>query len=200
MRTWWGRITGWCRRAVDYVAGLGGGTVKLLPGTYRFRNAVQMRSGVRVLGSGPETVCKKEPGGRSELVENSDWYDREITLKDGAGFNVGDGIVLRATNPHNGGEDIFRRTLVAKSGNRFKLDTMLQENFWTANKALASKTHSLFEGYRINDIAIENICLDGNRENNEFLNGNYVGCIFLRESNRISLKQVLANEVQRGWD
>lgn len=177
---------------VDYVAGLGGGTVRLLPGTYLFRNAVQLRSGVRVAGSGPETVCRKEAGGKTSLLENSDWYDREITLQDPAGFGVGDGIVLRATNPHNGGEDIFRRTLVARSGNRFKLDQMLSENFWTAHKAVASKTHSLFEGYRIADAAIENICLDGNRANNEFLNGNYVGCIFLRESNRIAMKQVLA--------
>ena len=44
----------------------------------------------------------------------------------------------------------------------------------------------------MSDIAIENICLDGNRANNEFLNGNYVGCIFLRESNRITLRKVTA--------
>src|SRR3954453_12498110 len=30
--------------AVDYVARLGGGTVKLLPGTYRLRNAVYLQS------------------------------------------------------------------------------------------------------------------------------------------------------------
>ncbi|MFN7932429.1 MAG: right-handed parallel beta-helix repeat-containing protein [Bryobacteraceae bacterium] len=177
---------------VDYVAGLGGGTVHLLPGTYRFRNAVQMRSGVRVLGSGLDSVCMKEPTIKTALVENSDWYDQEITLKDPSGFHVGDGIVLRTKNPHNGGEDIFRRTLVARSGNRFKLNQMLQENFWTKEGSLASRTHSLFEGYRIADIGIENICLDGNRAQSEFLNGNYVGCVFLRESNRIHMKGVTA--------
>ena len=30
--------------AVDYVARLGGGTVKILPGTYRLRNAVYLQS------------------------------------------------------------------------------------------------------------------------------------------------------------
>jgi hypothetical protein len=54
---------------VDYVAGLGGGTVRLLLGTFRFGNAVQMRSGVRVVGSGLD--------------------------KDASEFRVGDGIVLR---------------------------------------------------------------------------------------------------------
>ncbi|MBL8174518.1 MAG: right-handed parallel beta-helix repeat-containing protein [Bryobacterales bacterium] len=177
---------------VDYVAGLGGGTVRLLPGVFRFRNAVQLRSGVRVAGSGLDTVCVNEPGFKTALVQNSDWYDQEITVQDASGFAIGDGIVLRTRNPHNGGEDIFRRTLVARSGNRFKLNQMLQENYWIKEGASASRVHSLFEGYRIADAVVENICLDGNRANTEFLNGNYVGCIFLRESNRIRMRQVTA--------
>ena len=35
--------------------------VQILPGTYRFRNAVQLRSGVRIVGSGLDSVCIKEP-------------------------------------------------------------------------------------------------------------------------------------------
>lgn len=178
--------------AVDYVAGLGGGTVQILPGTYRFRNAVKLRSGVRIVGSGLDSVCIKEPSVKTPLLENSDWYDREVTLTDPSGFEVGDGVVLVTRNPHNGSFDTYKRTLIARSGNRFKLDEMLVENFWTKENASASTLFALFDGYRIADAAIENICLDGNRSNNESLNGNYVGCIFLRESNRIQMRQVTA--------
>jgi len=178
--------------AVDYVAGLGGGTVQILPGKYRFRNAVQLRSGVRIAGSGRDSVCIKEPSVKTPLAENSDWYDQEVTLTNAAGFAVGDGIVLRTKNPNNGSFDTYKRTLVARSGNRFKLNQMLVENFWTKGGANASTLFALFDGFRISDAAIENICLDGNRANSEFLNGNYVGCIFLRESNRINLRQVTA--------
>jgi hypothetical protein len=178
--------------AVDYVAGLGGGTVQILPGTYRFRNAVRLRSGVRIAGSGVDSVCIKEPSIKTALLENSDWYDQEITLTNPAGFEVGDGIVLRTKNPHNGSHDTHKRTLIARSGKRFKLNEMLVENFWTQGSASAATLFALFDGFRVSDIAIENICLDGNRANNEFLNGNYVGCIFLRESNRINLRQVTA--------
>src|SRR6516165_5206968 len=38
--------------AVDYVARLGGGTVRVLPGTYRLRNSIFLHSYVRLLGSG----------------------------------------------------------------------------------------------------------------------------------------------------
>ena len=178
--------------AVDYVTGLGGGTVHILPGTYRFRNAVQLRSGVRIVGSGLDSVCIKEPSVKTNLLENSDWYDREVTLADAAGFQVGDGVVLRTRNPNNGSFDTYKRTLIARSGNRFKLDQMLVENFWTKENANAATLFALFDGFRISDVVIENICLDGNKANNEFLNGNYVGCIFLRESNRINMRKVTA--------
>ena len=178
--------------AVDYVAGLGGGTVQILPGQYRFRNAVQLRSGIRIVGSGLESVCIKEPSVKTLLAENSDWYDQEVTLADASGFGVGDGIVLRTKNPNNGSFDTYKRTFVARSGKRFKLNEMLVENFWTKEGASASTLFALFDGFRVSNVAIENICLDGNRANNEFLNGNYVGCIFLRESNRINMRRVVA--------
>ena len=178
--------------AVDYVAGMGGGTVQILPGNYRFRNAVQLRSSVRIAGSGADSVCIKEPSVKTALAENSDWYDQEVTLTDAAGFEVGDGIVLTTRNPNNGSFDTYKRTLVARSGKRFRLNQMLVENFWMKEGANASTLFALFDGFRVSDIAIENISLDGNRANNANLNGNYVGCIFLRESNRINMRGVTA--------
>src|SRR4051794_6212377 len=66
--------------AVDYVARFGGGTVKVLPGTYRLRNSVYLPSKVRLLGSGTETILFKEPSVTTKLAADSDWYDQEITL------------------------------------------------------------------------------------------------------------------------
>src|ERR1700754_3347894 len=56
--------------AVDYVAGLGGGTVHILPGTYRFRNAVKLRSNVRIAGSGLDSVLIKEPSAKVKLADD----------------------------------------------------------------------------------------------------------------------------------
>src|SRR5262249_17652362 len=47
--------------AVDYVTRLGGGTVRILPGTYHLRNAVYLQPHVRLLGSGADSVLVKEP-------------------------------------------------------------------------------------------------------------------------------------------
>ena len=124
--------------AVDYVARFGGGTVHVLPGTYMFRNAVYLSSGVRILGSGPDTILMKNPSIRTKLAADSDWYDQEITLENAKGFEVGDGICLRTKNPSTGGRDTLKRTLVARSGNRFKLDKALRKNFWLRGESTAA--------------------------------------------------------------
>jgi hypothetical protein len=177
---------------VDYVARLGGGTVKILPGVYKLRNSVFLHSKVRLLGSGAETILFKPPSVSTKLSEDSDWYDQEITLEDATGFEIGDGVCLRTKNPHNGSENIVKRTLIARTGNRFKLDRPLRENFWKMGNATASTLYPLVTGEHITDIAIENLTLDGNRTKNANLDGNYAGCIFFQDCSRITIRGVTA--------
>jgi hypothetical protein len=178
--------------AVDYIARLGGGTVNILPGTYRLRNAVYLASNVRILGSGDDSVLIKEPSLKTKLAADSDWFDQEITLVDAKGFAVGDGVCLKTKNPHNGGIDVAKRTLVARSGNRFKLDRALRQNFWEMGDSTCASLFPIFSGENIADVVIQNIALDGNKDNNENLDGNYAGCVFLQDCNRITMRQVTA--------
>lgn len=178
--------------AVDYVARLGGGTVHILAGTYRFRNAVYLQSGVHLMGDGDQTQIIKEPSTTTPLKMDSDWYDQEITLTDAIGFQIGDGICLRAKNAATGGNTAVKRTLVARNGNRFKLDRALRENLWQMHHATCATLFPLISGELVNDIQIENLSLDGNREHNDELDGNYAGCIFLQDCNRIHISGVTA--------
>lgn len=178
--------------AVDSVARLGGGTVKVLPGTYRLRNSVYLASKVRIVGSGANSVLIKEPSTKTKLVVDSDWYDQEVTLEDAKNFRVGDGVVIRAKNPHSGGVTVLKRTLVARTGNRFKLDKALRENVWQMGEPTIATLFPLISGEFISDCVIENITLDGNREKNDHFDGNYSGCIFLQDCNRMTMRGVEA--------
>ena len=179
--------------AVDQVARRGGGTVKILPGTFRLRNAVYLPSRIKIIGSGPESILIKEPSVTTKLAASSDWYDQEVTLADARGFQVGDGVCFRAKNPDTGGPVVIKRTLVARSGNRFKLDKSLRENLWIEKgEPTASTLFPLFSGEFISDVVIENLALDGNRANNENLDGNYAGCIFVQDCNRLTFRGVIA--------
>ena len=50
----------------------------------------------------------------------------------------------------------------------------------------------IVSGENITECAIENVTLDGNRQKNENLDGNYAGCIFLQDCSRIAIRGVTA--------
>ncbi len=176
--------------AVDYVARLGGGTVQLLPGTFTIRNAVQLPSKIRLLGSGDDTVITRTASETIPLSADSDWYDQEITLEKPGGFKVGDGITLMAKNPHDGSQTVIKRTLLGRAGNRFKLSDGLRKNLWLSGKPTCSSLFPLLTSEYTSDVLIENMTLDGNRANCTNLNGNYGGCIFLQDCNRYTFRNV----------
>ena len=178
--------------AVDAKARWGGGTVKILPGTYRFRNAVYLQSNVRILGSGLDSVIVKEPSTVARLSDDSDWFDQEITFADPAGRQVGDGICLRVKNMSTGGGDVIKRTLVARNGNRFKLDRALRKNVWLMGEPKVEGLFPLFSGENISGVVIEDIALDGNKANNGNLDGNHAGCVWLQDCNRITMRKINA--------
>jgi hypothetical protein len=178
--------------AVDYVARLGGGTVKLLPGTYTLRNSVYLPSRIRILGSGPESVITKIPSRTVTLAEDSDWYDQEVTLANGGDFRVGDGVVLRGDNPDDNAKNVIKRTIVARSGNRLKLNTGLLRNLWLAGQPSCASIFPLLTSESAEDVVIEHLTLDGNRDQNEHLDGNYTGCIFLQYCRRFVIRGVTA--------
>ena len=145
-----------------------------------------------MLGHGTDTVLIKEPSISTKLADDSDWFDQEITLADAAGFRIGDGVCLRTKNTNTGANVVLKRTLVARDGNRFKLDRALRENFWLAGESTCATLFPLLSGDEIADVTIENLALDGNKEQNEELNGNYAGCIFAQDCNRITIRNVTA--------
>ena len=125
-----------------------------------------------------------------QLAEDSDWYDQEITLAGAADFQVGDGVALMGKNPHNGGAQVIKRTLVARSGNRFKLNGGLRKNLWVSQKPKCTSLFPLLTSENCSDVLIENLCLDGNLENNANFNGNYGGNIFLQDCKRFTIRNV----------
>jgi hypothetical protein len=179
--------------AVDQVAQRGGGTVRILPGTYRLRNAIYLPSRIRLIGSGPESILIKEPSVSTKLAASSDWYDQEVTLADARGFQVGDGVCFRAKNPETGGPVVIKRTLVARSGNRFKLDKSLRENLWLEKgEPTVATLFPMLSAENVANIVIEDLAIDGNRSQNDNLNGNYAGCVWAQDCNRLTFRRVIA--------
>ena len=167
--------------AVDYVARMGGGTVRILPGTYTLRAAVHLPTGIRLIGSKAESIITRIPSERIALAADSDWYDQEVTLSKAGGMRVGDSVVFQAKNPHSQADIVIKRKLVSRSGNRFKLDDGLRENLWLSGTPSCASLFPLLTSERTSGVTIEDLVLDGNRQNVENFNGNYGGCVFLQD-------------------
>jgi len=176
--------------AIDYVFRLGGGTVHILPGTYTLRNAIRPRPGVTLRGSGGETILKKGPTVRTRLVREADWFEYAVQVSDPTGFAPGAGIALSSDRKDY--PEIRFYTVTAVHGNLIYLDRRTEKNFWMSENAVARTLFSIIYALNVNDVRIEDLVLDGNREENEQVNGNYAGAVFMQYCDRWRFRNVIA--------
>lgn len=80
--------------------------------------------------------------------------------------------------------------MTARSGDRFKLNDGLRKNLWLSGAPTCSSQFPLLSSEYTSDVVIENLTLDGNRENNMHLDGNHAGCIFLQDCSRYTFKDL----------
>ncbi|MBU4271309.1 MAG: right-handed parallel beta-helix repeat-containing protein [Planctomycetes bacterium] len=176
--------------AVDYVFRLGGGAVRVLPGTYTMRNAVFLRPGVTLRGAGLDTVLKKTPCVSSRGIRDADWYEYGIQVADPKGFVPGCGIAVSNDKPDWPPVRLF--TVTAVRENVLYVDRLIEKNFWIPDNAKVQTLFSLICGNDVDDVRIEDIVLDGNRAENENLDGNHGGAAFLQYGNRWTFRNVVA--------
>ncbi len=178
---------------VDYLHRLGGGTLRILPGVYELRNAIYLRPHVTLSGSGEQTILRRNAGVVTKLVRDSDWYEYGVEVDDPAGFAPGGGIMLRSsTGPGQWQYDVLQATITAIEGKVLFLDRMIQKNFWTQNDATAATLFPILTAEGVDDVRIENLVLDGNRDHNDNINGNFAGAVFIQGCNRWRFTNVVA--------
>ena len=168
---------------VDYVSGLGGGTVCIGPGVYEMEDSLHLRSNVTVIGAGKDTVLRKGSGHISPLVTDGDYGEEQITVVDGSGFRVGMGVTVQ--DDRSGGFHTTVGTIIARvDENTFIINSPLQADCMVHNNAIAQNTFPLVSGYHAENIRIEGVTVDGNRANNAHLNGcRGAGIFFYRVNN-----------------
>ena len=169
--------------AVDYVSGLGGGTVCIGAGVYEMEDSLHLRSNVTVIGTGKDTVLRKRSGHISPLTTDGDYGEEQITVEDGAGFKVGMGVTVG--DDRSGGFHTTVGTIIGRvDENTFIINSPLQADCMVRNNALAKNTFPIFSAYYAENIRIEGVTVDGNRANNAHLNGcRGAGIFFYRVNN-----------------
>jgi len=181
--------------AVDYVAARGGGTVRILPGTYLMRQALFLRRGVRVVGSGDATTLRKCDAAVTPLTANIDWYEEFVRVQDPSLFCVGGGIWIEGLSPfYKGRNQIAKRTVVAIEGDTIHLDRAVREDYWLDPGAQASTAFPVITAEYVDDAAVESLAIDGNREHNPHLDDSHAGAIFIQDCDRITLRDLTIHD------
>jgi len=163
--------------AVDYVAGLGGGMVQIGAGEFIMRDSLHLRSFVTVRGVAGKTVLRKSKAASSPLALDGDYGEEQITMVKPAGFKVGYGVAI--WDSQSAGFHTTVARITGQNGNTFSIDKPLNDDCTVEHKAQAATVFPVVSGYDLEGARVENLVIDGNKEENLALNGCRGGGIFL---------------------
>lgn len=180
---------------IEYLSRLGGGTLRIGPGVYLLRNAIYLGVNITLQGAGQPTVLRKTPSVVTPLARDSDWFEYGVQVEDPTGFVPGGGIMLRAsTGPGDWQYDVLRATVTDIRGDVVCLDRTTQKNFWTEKSATATTVFPLLTAEGVDHVTVKDIVLDGNRRQNEPINGNFSGAVFIQNCNNWRFENVVARD------
>ncbi|NQV34286.1 MAG: right-handed parallel beta-helix repeat-containing protein [Phycisphaeraceae bacterium] len=163
--------------AIDYIAGLGGGTVNIGPGTYVMRDSLHLRSNVVVRGHKGKTILRQAATKVSPLAMDGDFGEQQFTVTDPAGFAVGYGVAI--WDDRAGGFHTTVARITGQNGNTFSIDKPIMADCLISRQAQAATVFPVVSGYDLEGARIENLVIDGNRDSTIHLNGCRGAGIFL---------------------
>lgn len=177
---------------IEYLHRIGGGVLRIYPGVYDMNNALYLRTDVTLRGSGENTVLRKTDGVVTLVKRDVDWYEYAVEVEKAAGFVRGGGIMLRSKAGSNDWQyDTFTSTITEIEGDLIYLDNMPYKNFWVNKKATAATIFPIITAVeKTNNVRIEDLVLEGNKDNNELINGNYAGAVFIQNCNQWDFENV----------
>ncbi len=171
--------------AVDRAAAAGGGEVRILPGIYRMENSLHLRSNVRVAGAGERTVLRKAPSVSSPIAVYHGYGHYDISVTHPERFRVGMGVHI--SDERSGGFYDTVATLVRTIPGGFGIDRMLNHDYSPRARGRVATLFPVVSACYVENIQVESITIDGNKDQNERLNGCRGGGVFLLQAHGASL-------------
>ncbi|MDP6503301.1 MAG: right-handed parallel beta-helix repeat-containing protein [Planctomycetota bacterium] len=183
-----GNDNGALQAAVEAATEKGGGTVVIGPGSYDMHDSLHLSSNVTIRGSGEKTVLRKTAIVKSGLSADLGYGHFDVSLAEPDRFRVGMGVHIKDKN--SGGFYTTVATLTWREEDRFGISRFLNHDYSRKNECTVRSVYPIISGYHLENVAIENLSIDGNRDENEYLNGCRGGGIFLLQAGKVSIRGV----------
>ena len=166
------------QQAIDYAQDIGCREVVLSAGVYLLRDSVHMRNHVSIKGSGiDKTILKKNASIQIRTEAFCGYGHREIVVCDSTPFRVGDGIYTKSDGYY--GFQGTQTTIREIDGNTLYLADPLNSDVHSSSNGLVTTVFPMIKGVSCEDVTVSDLTLEGNSENNHFMEGCRGGAIYL---------------------
>ena len=174
--------------AIDAVAKTGG-TVKLNPGQYEITTPVRMRSNVKLVGSGRETILKRGKGVQTRFVVDADYAELKLTVENSDGFEPG--MKIQVTDQNNSScWNVSTAYITDIQDDMIYIDSYLIRDYRSDRDGLVSNASSVIEVIGAENVLISNLTADGNRAENYFADGCNSAGILMMKSKKVTVDKV----------
>jgi hypothetical protein len=149
------------QQAIDSL-GPGGGRIVLPEIDLVLDRGLELRSNVELVGQGRETCLRKARGRVYPLSGYHNYGMTDVPLQFTEGLEVGMTVCVR-DNRHGGFFETFGRVTWI-DGTWVGLDQGLHSDYWVAEEPVLITSFPLVYGLDVKNVAVRNLFLDGNRQ------------------------------------
>ncbi|MCK4879990.1 MAG: tRNA (N6-threonylcarbamoyladenosine(37)-N6)-methyltransferase TrmO [Bacteroidales bacterium] len=166
-----------------------GGTVILNPGHYTISAPVRLKSNVDLIGSGEETVLKRERGIQKKYIVDADYGELKLTVEDSDDFEIG--MKVQVTDDKNSGcWNVSTAYITDIENDVIYIDRGLIRDYRSDLNGLLSNASSVIEVIEAENSSISNLVIDGNRSENFFADGCNSAGVLIFKSKKIVVDHV----------
>jgi len=170
-----------------------GGTVKLNPGTYKIVAPVQLKSNVKLVGSGNTTILKRDKGVQAKSIVDADYGELKLTVENADGFEPG--MKVQVTDDEkNSCWDVSTAYISDVRDNVIYIDNYLIRDYRADKNGLVSNASSVIEVIEAENAEISTLMVDGNRSENYFADGCNSAGILILKSKKITVDNVTVKD------
>ena len=174
--------------AVNYVKGLGGGTVHIGAGTYVMRDSLELGDDISIKGVKGKTVLVGCDAHQSTLASSAGTNQSILSVSDPSGFRIGDGIMVQDEKSMYG-FSCSQATIVSRiDPNTFGISRRLSRDYEPKRNAKVTSAFPIVSARGAKRIAVEGLVIDGNKDNMHYLTGCRGGGIYLLECENVRIQ------------
>lgn len=179
--------------ALDAIKVRGGGIIKLNPGIFNIIRPICLSDNTSLIGSGKTTILQKCEGFKTSFIIDADWGMLKAVVKDVSGFKKGMGIQLFDDKYHEGW-DVTTAIITDYKDNVIYFDNNTIHDYLSSLNGIVSNACSIIEAVGVENVKIANLVVEGNKNNNDYINGCRGGGIYIHKSKNCFVENVKVNE------